>query len=590
METETLFLDKILLELGCFDQLPSRSKLENICKLALKPLDPSATLVDANNASTKDGRALTMEETLAEFSDCEILMLHNFEDPPLSGAQKTSSIEVSGSSSVKQLCLSNCIINDSTITTLVNIDVETLIIWNCNFGTLPSTFKSLKCLVMVDSYIRKGAIERILRSSKSLERVVMIRAGDLPNHEKEESYYLSTDYDCAPSVRHHRRHVRLSTLGKALLQSRITTLILERNILPTPDLAYVLQNHLYLKKFSLSQTVISEAFAFWLAEALRKNTTLEELDLKQVRWSPIGAMTIANAIRTNTKLRHVDLSETMWHGPHSKEALQQLIQDNTTIENLDLNQLHDYAGESCPVLCYVFQALRSNQTVKSIGLMRNHLNFQTIRPLFHILSSHPSLLRIDFSKSSSCCGWGTALLGLSTNSTLREISLEHCGIGNKGALALGKILPKNRCLQSIDLCHNGIDSDGCDALVQGLKCNTSLQRIYLHGNSIDESSSLGIRDAIRDHNRSLRVIFLPSSHHQEELQYYGSINYAGRKYVGELALKHSVWPHILERANQHPDMLMFLLKQNPDLFRRTVGTKKRSLDEFLSSQKGVGSS
>lgn len=578
MEEEPFLLDQILLKLGCFDQLPCHTKLQNVCKLALQPRDPSAAMVDAND-SQENGLRISMGETLMKHSDCETLLLHNFKEPSsgLTEHQKTKT----KSSAVKQLCLSNCNIDEDTVAILAKMDVEVLIIWNCNFGSLPTAFRSLRCFVAVDTYIRKGAIERVLRSSKCLERLVLIRAGDLPNHQKEESYYLSTDYDCAPSMRHHRRSVRLSTFSKALLLSKITTLVLERNMLPTPDLAFTIQKHLHLKKFSLGQTIVTDGFAFWLAQALRKNTNLEEIDLKQVRWSPIGAMTIANAIRSNTTLRSVDLSETMWHGPHSKEALQQLIQDNSTLEHLELSRLHDLPGETSLVMCYIFKALQVNQTITSIGLAGNHLNHEAAHNLFQILSSHPSLVRMDVSKSSSCCGWD-ALLGLATNSTLRDLSLEHCGIGNKGTHAIGKILSYNRHIQSIDLCHNDIDSNGCESLVQGLKHNHSLQRIFLHGNNIDESSSMIIRDAIRDHNRSLRVIFLPSSHLQEELQYYGSINYAGRKHIGDLTLKHSIWPSILERASQHPDMLMFLLKGKPDLFERNK-RKKRSFDELVSN-------
>jgi Ran GTPase-activating protein (RanGAP) involved in mRNA processing and transport len=582
---EPILLDQILLELGCFNKLPCRTHLSNICRLALKPRDPSATMVDAND-SEKSGSTLSVGEVLTKLNNCKTLMLHNFEDSPLSDHQKANN-GASISSSVKRLCLSKCSINEDTVSILENIDVEILIIWNCNFGSLPTALPSLKCLVVVDSYICKGAIERTLRSSGCLERVVLIRAGNMPNREKEESYYLSPDYYCAPSFhRHHRhiRHIRLCSLSQALLHSKITTLILERNIIPTPDLAYAIQNHLYLKKLSLNETIISDAFALWLAQALRKNTTLEELDLKQVRWSPIGAMTIADAIRSNTTLRCLDLSETMWHGPHSKEALRQTIRENSTLEHVQLNRLHDLPGEGSTILCYIFQALKVNETIASISLAGNYLHHQATRLLFQILEDHPSLVRMDLSKSSSPSGWGDALLGLAKNSTLRDVSLEYCGIGNQGALAIGKILASNHTLQSIDLCHNEIDSDGCYALVNGLKNSQSLKRIYLHGNSIDESCSMAIRDAMRDHNRSLQVIFLPSSHLQEELQYYGSINFAGRKYIGDLTLKHSIsiWPLILERASQHPDMLLFLVKQNPDLFQRKVASRKRSLDDFLS--------
>jgi Ran GTPase-activating protein (RanGAP) involved in mRNA processing and transport len=436
--------------------------------------------------------------------------------------------------------------------------------------------------VVVDSYVPKRVFETILQNLQYLERVVFIRAGDMPNQQQKSSYFFT------PGHYHQSSLPCYLSLNQALIQSKISTLVLEDNILPTPDLAYTIQKHSFLKRLSLAQTTVTDVFAFWMAEALRENNTLEDLNLKQVRWSPCGATVIAEAIRSNQSLLRLDLSETMWHFKNSKDALQRMLQENFTLVELRLNQLRDFPRASPPILSWILKALQNNRTLTSISLSGNHLNQEASTFLFHVLSDHKSLRRIDLSRCCSPDGWGRSLIGLATNSTLMEISLEDCRIGNQGAFAIGKILATNRKIQSIDLCHNNIESNGFISLGEGLKHNQSLERIFLHGNNIDDSSSMIIRDTVRDYNSSLRVIFLPSSYLQKELQYYGSINYAGRKYIGGLALKQpsSLWPLILERGSENPDMLMFLLQQKIDLFQRDrfvkKSSKKRTFDEIVS--------
>ena len=586
MNEEAFLLDKVLIELGCFDTSHrNRAQiLKDICRLALKPRDPTATIVDGTDSRLHDKNPTSIQATLREQRGCETLILHNFSDSDATTESLRQPI------AVKQLCLSKCSIHESTIATLSKSDVETLIIWNCNLQGL-TALTSLKGLVVVDSYIPKGAIEMVLQNSKSLERVVLVRSGDMPNQQKQASFYLSPNHHhhhhCLPHERrpqHAKLHVMKPTLGEALLQSRVQTFALECSILPSPDLAQAILSHLHLTKLSLSQTMITDIFAFWLAEALRQNQFIQELNLKQVCWSPIGAMAIAHAIRESKSLVRLDLSETMWHGNHAKSALRWMLQHNTSLKDLQLNRLKDGEEDNSTLMQFVFQGLQRNETLTNVGLAGNYHHEQAERHLFEILSSHPSMERLDLSKSSPLSG--KTLLGLSTNSTLREISLDDCNIGRDGAMAIGKLLLSNQTLQSIDLCHNQIDMEGCKALAQGLKGNHGLERIFLYGNKdlAEKECSVLLRNVLRDYNLSLRVIFLPCSDYQEELQYYGSINFAGRKDVGTLN-RSSLWPKLLERASEHPDMLMFLLRQKPELFQRKVANvsgKKRSFDDFLS--------
>ncbi|KAL3935032.1 MAG: hypothetical protein SGBAC_009368 [Bacillariaceae sp.] len=560
-------LDRILLDLGCFSQNFRPQSLHEICRLAVQPVDPSATIVDKGNDDEDEDEDETdapigsMEDAMAKHNTCETLILQNFGGDTDASELKTETDTTKVDLGVKHLCLSHCSVPNSVVKTIEHSDAEVLIIWNSRLEALPK-IRSLKSLVVIDSFVDPNDIAWLLQNSKALERLILIRAGDIPSIEKNKGYCIS---EC--SSRFYQSPV-LSPFFQALLDSTIKTLVFERNVLPTPDLARVIENHAHLETVSLRNLSFTDYFSYAIAQALKNGAKkLEQLDMKQVYWSPIGAFHICNSIREHKAISHLDLSETMWNGRQSKGALYKMILGNKSLRHIDLCRIAttDWPQESS-TMCPIFEALQSNNTLTSICLTRNRFCTHATYMLDRVLSMHPSLKRIDLSQCAFPRGFGRALLGLASNTTLKELSLEHCHIGDDGANAIGCVLQSNQTLKSIDLCHNGIGATGCQSLTRGLQHNQTLHNIFLHGNKINETSAAQIRDTVRDHNHSLRVVFLPNSHFQEELQYYGGINYAGRKQIGDLTLKRPLWSNILERASDHADMLYFLLRQNPGLF------------------------
>ena len=232
------------------------------------------------------------------------------------------------------------------------------------------------------------------------------------------------------------------------------------------------------------------------------------------------------------------------------------------------------------MISIVLDACVQNPSLKCISIARNVLNASCMSSLATLLKLHPSLEELDLSncwaEDATC--WDDVLSALSSNGSLKTISLERCYLGDKGATAIGQALAVNAKLQSIDLCHNGISIHGITALVEGLKENDTLQRLFLHGNSNETESLVLLRNLIRHDNFTLRVVFVPESPLQDELQFYGALNYAGRQYVGGATISPSLWPIILERAlDIRPDIAFHLLQQRPDLLGNCTrsGNKKR---------------
>lgn len=202
------------------------------------------------------------------------------------------------------------------------------------------------------------------------------------------------------------------------------------------------------------------------------------------------------------------------------------------------------------------------------------------------LAIHASLQHLDLSdcRFASSTGLLSLVEGLGKNRSLATISLEACKLGEEGAAFIGRALHLNRTLQSIDLCENGIQLEGLTMLLNGMEQNKMLQSVYLQGNEICDEGALLLRSLLQEKNKTIRVMFIgyKDADLQTELQYYGRINYAGRRYIGNVNLARSLWPRILERASQHSDMLMFLVRQRPELFQRASARNgmKRSLNEM----------
>lgn len=95
-------------------------------------------------------------------------------------------------------------------------------------------------------------------------------------------------------------------------------------------------------------------------------------------------------------------------------------------------------------------------------------------------------LRLDFNRSLADDGALNLCRGLRTNSSLKQLHLEFCGITADGAGALGSVL--SNCASSLEvlrLAGNSLRGEGLLALSQGLRGNTKLQRLSLADNKIE---------------------------------------------------------------------------------------------------------
>lgn len=104
------------------------------------------------------------------------------------------------------------------------------------------------------------------------------------------------------------------------------------------------------------------------------------------------------------------------------------------------------------------------------------------------MNSTLTSLVLDFNRTLQSEGVASLCKGLSTNSSLKKLSLKHCGIDEEGGKPLAKMLLFKRLgLISLDLTGNSLGSAGLIDLCDGLMGNSSLSMIRLAENSIGQS-------------------------------------------------------------------------------------------------------
>jgi len=98
-------------------------------------------------------------------------------------------------------------------------------------------------------------------------------------------------------------------------------------------------------------------------------------------------------------------------------------------------------------------------------------------------------LILDFNRTMGNQGAAALCKGLATNSTLKKLSLKHCGIDEQGGQSFADILCfKKTALVSLDVSCNSLGGTGLsDLCTDGLLANTSLKTLRLADNGINQT-------------------------------------------------------------------------------------------------------
>jgi Ran GTPase-activating protein (RanGAP) involved in mRNA processing and transport len=130
---------------------------------------------------------------------------------------------------------------------------------------------------------------------------------------------------------------------------------------------------------------------------------------------------------------------------------------------------------------------------------------------------------------------------LQTNGSLRVLQLNSNQLHDKGALAFGTMLANhNTSLKRLCLSQNRITSWGAMSLIQAMETNVTLHHLEMSKNQLDPVI-LGTLELAMQTNRS------------------------GRYLLRQERVPLSLWPRVLARVSEQPDMLYYFLQATQHL-------------------------
>jgi len=308
---------------------------------------------------------------------------------------------------------------------------------------------------------------------------------------------------------HHLDSDLLSALGTLLLSKNIRSLHLHINYIYSQHknedsewqhvvkgFALALEKNSTLKTLDLSGTHVT--FIMDLVVALQKNKSLLSLNLRGVAVGghPDEAQGIKQALNVYVSLETLNLSDNYIKSFDLAPAFKK----SPTLTSLDLSE--NLISEDGIV--EIANALEISRTLKSLNLAKNKLSPSNVsglsgaglRALGQALGKNPALHHLDLSHNSiDTAGALYIASGMKSNTNLQSLDLsQNPRIGDKGAIALGELLPVNRSLKRLNLSNTEMGDQGLEVIAQALEFNTSLQILNVAGNSGNASFG-GVIDA-----------------------------------------------------------------------------------------------
>jgi Ran GTPase-activating protein (RanGAP) involved in mRNA processing and transport len=337
-----------------------------------------------------------------------------------------------------------------------------------------------------------------------------------------------------------------------------------------------------LKSLNFSDLRIGNAGIVALAEALGSSDTLEWLDICYCEFKGAdGASAVRNLWRMKT-LKHLSLSYNFLEeddAPNTSFPVD--LSSNCVFETLNLCKV----GIQSLAFRAVCESLQGNSCIRELDISENpfSLDIECAIALTNLLSSTTLQVLRSFDTRTTNEGIELLARSLQGNSSLRELDLEWCEIGNNGLLKLGEALVENSTLKILRLCDDfgaeavsqffellpqmkGLkelrlshcdvmnNEELCVAVVDGLRKNTSLQRLTYKVGRVQENTW---------HDQA-------PSHIKPLIAFYLNLNRNGRRLLEPTlvsCIPLGLWPRILANMSFTKDisLLYYFLQKRPSL-------------------------
>lgn len=253
----------------------------------------------------------------------------------------------------------------------------------------------------------------------------------------------------------------------------------------------------------LGCNLIDEQGVSALADSLSSNNKVKGLWLKRNPIGDKGIESIVEMLKVNTSIDSLDLVNTEFTLTGLKKLIKVLLEDNNSVNRIYLGGNHiDSAGayEISNLIAKanihalylnvnsigdegtisLSKALRTNTTLKELGLASNNIGSTGTKYLFNSLMTHPSIKFLDLGYSPS-----TKVLDEKGNS-IDDIAVED----------ICNFLHNNKSLVHLDLSHNCISDKGLEKIINSLENNHHILKFIVNVKKL-ETLKLRLREVLK---------------------------------------------------------------------------------------------
>jgi Ran GTPase-activating protein (RanGAP) involved in mRNA processing and transport len=247
-----------------------------------------------------------------------------------------------------------------------------------------------------------------------------------------------------------------------------------------------------------------------LRAMLRRNTVLQNLDLTGDALGSAGLAEIAPALYRNTSIQSFSVAKNGLDDLVAANALRELLRRNKTITRLDI--AYNSFGRNVAAVRCIADGFRANSTLQELDLSSCVLGNQGLSVLADSLGQQKrGLLTLNLSANQITCSGLRALVENATAvlSTVTRLDLGENSVLDEGASFLAETLrlqtlPSLKCL---GLKNCPISDDGLVELMSALEENDTLEHLDLEGITFNARGCLALASSL-PHMKGLRQIDL----------------------------------------------------------------------------------
>jgi len=217
----------------------------------------------------------------------------------------------------------------------------------------------------------------------------------------------------------------------------------------------------------------------------------------------------------------------------------------------------------------IFHILHRSPELKYLYLSHNNLGNSGVAQLFNAASRRLDVCQLADNQIDHI---GTRVIAdvlLSEQSVLKTLVLDSNNLGDAGAISIAEGLKRNKSVTKLDLRHNRIGRMGMLALLEALKNdNKTLQHLLLRESQTEETNcSLQQQLQSGHHYKSPRPRITRGVHCctcercqiQFQMDYFLSMNRAGRHSLADAMVPANLWPRILANVSHSDPSLRYTM-------------------------------